>query len=78
MVSPQGNSRGGNEETVGGLDDAVSLLERHFARVDPVQAMSLLPPEVPVQKLMTFLGSSIRHADARRRNSQVMTSGSVT
>ncbi len=62
---------GGGEDEVGGLDEAISLLERHFARVDPVQVMALLPPDVPVSKLLRFLSSAVRHAEARRRNNQV-------
>lgn len=62
---------GGGEDEVGGLDEAISLLERHFARVDPVQVMALLPPDVPVAKLLRFLSSAVRHTEARRRNNQV-------
>ncbi|CBJ28092.1 conserved unknown protein [Ectocarpus siliculosus] len=58
-------------EEVGGLDEAVSLLERHFSRVDPVKVMALLPPSVPVSKLVPFLSSAVRHAEARRRSNQV-------
>lgn len=56
---------------VGGLDDAISLLERHFARVDPVQVMALLPPDVSVKKLMPFLGSAVKHVEAQKRSNQV-------
>ena len=65
-----GSGGGGRGSPIGGLDDAVSLLERHFSRVDPVKAMALLPPDVPVKKLLSFLGSAVRHAEARRRNNQ--------
>lgn len=61
-------------EEVGGLDEAVSLLERHFSRVDPVKVMALLPPSVPVSKLVPFLSSAVRHAEARRRSNQVRVS----
>ncbi|CAN0537980.1 unnamed protein product, partial [Ectocarpus sp. 8 AP-2014] len=47
-------------EEVGDLDEAVSLLERHFSRVDPVKVMALLPPSVPVSKLVPFLSSAVR------------------
>lgn len=70
-----GGSGGSHNVGSGGdsdLDEAVSLLERHFSRVDPVKVMSLLPPDVPVKKLVRFLGSAVRHAEARRRSSQVM------
>lgn len=66
-----GGAADGGEGEVGGLDEAVSLLERHFARVDPVKVMALLPPEVPVSKFLPFLSSAVRHAEARRRNNQV-------
>lgn len=59
------------EGEVGGLDEAVSLLERHFARVDPVKVMALLPPEVPVSKFLPFLSSAVRHTEAKRRDNQV-------
>ncbi|CAN0429805.1 unnamed protein product, partial [Hapterophycus canaliculatus] len=62
-------SGGGGEG--GGLEEAVSLLKRYFSRVDPVKAMALLPPEVPVSKVMPFLSSAVRHAEARRRDNQV-------
>lgn len=68
-----GDPAGGGEDEVGGLDEAISLLERHFGRVDPVQVMALLPPDVPVSKLLPFLSSAVRHAEARRRNNQVCT-----
>ncbi|CAN0545787.1 unnamed protein product [Ectocarpus sp. 12 AP-2014] len=58
-------------DEVGGLDEAVSLLERHFSRVDPVKVMALLPPSVPVAKFVPFLSSAVRHAEARRRSNQV-------
>ncbi|CAM9684429.1 unnamed protein product [Pylaiella littoralis] len=60
------------EGEVGGLDEAVSFLERHFARVDPVKVMALLPPEVPVSKFLPFLSSAVRHTEAKRRDNQVM------
>eukprot|EP00752_Nemacystus_decipiens_P012161 g10780.t1 len=67
-----GGGAGGAEGEVGGLDEAISLIERHFARVDPVQVMTLLPPDVPVSKLLPFLSSAVRHSEATRRNNQVM------
>ncbi|CAM9318128.1 unnamed protein product, partial [Laminaria digitata] len=65
-----GGGGGGRGSPIGGLDDAVSLLERHFSRVDPVKVMALLPPDVSVKKLLPFLGSAVRHAEARRHNNQ--------
>lgn len=70
-VSDEGDAVGGGGEGVGGLEEAVSLLERYFSRVDPVKAMALLPPEVPVSKVVPFLSSAVRHAEARRRDNQV-------
>ena len=69
--TPGGGGGAEAEAEAARVDDAVSLIERHFARVDPVQTMALFPPDVPVNKLMAFLGASITHTDARRRNSQV-------
>eukprot|EP00903_Cladosiphon_okamuranus_P017098 g15754.t1 len=71
-ASDGGGAAGGGEGQVGGLDEAISLLERHFARIDPVQVMTLLPPDVPVSKLLPFLSSAVRHSEAKRRNNQVM------
>ncbi|CAM9493957.1 unnamed protein product [Scytosiphon promiscuus] len=71
-VSEEGDAVGGGGGEVGGLEEAVSLLERYFCRVDPVKAMALLPPEVPVCKVVPFLSSAVRHAEARRRDNQVM------
>lgn len=70
---PPSASDGGEQGEVGGVDEAISLLERHFARVDPVQVMALLPPDVPVSKLVPFLSSAVRHAETKRRNNQVGT-----
>lgn len=70
-ASDGGGAAGGGEGQVGGLDEAISLLERHFTRVDPVQVMTLLPPDVPVSKLLPFLSSAVRHSEAKRRNNQV-------
>ena len=70
-TSDGSGAAGGGEGEVGGLDEAISLLERHFSRVDPVQVMTLLPPDVPVSKLLPFLSSAVRHAEAKRRNNQV-------
>lgn len=33
--------------------------------------MTLLPPDVPVSKLLPFLSSAVRHTEAMRRNNQV-------
>ncbi|CAM9544144.1 unnamed protein product [Discosporangium mesarthrocarpum] len=70
LVGETGGEGGGKE--VDGLDAAISLLERHFPRLDPLKVLTLLPPDIAVSRLQPFLSSAIVHADSQRRAKQIM------
>jgi len=63
-----------SEETDGAaadMDAAVSLLSRHFTRINPVKVLAALPPATPLLRLAPYLGKAMRHLESQRRSMQV-------
>ena len=60
---------GGRNEAM--LAPALRILKEHSTQIDPVQALSLLPPSTPVSDLHDYLKGVLREKTTRRRNNQV-------
>jgi hypothetical protein len=54
------------------IRDAVELLERHHARIDPVRALELLPKTATVKALEPYLRATLRSNASRHRRNQVV------
>jgi hypothetical protein len=53
------------------MNAVVSLLNRHFTRINPVKVLANLPPSTPLAMLTPFLGKAMRHLESQRRTMQV-------
>jgi hypothetical protein len=53
------------------VEPALKILKRHSEHIDPVQALSLLPPSTSVADLHSYLEGVLRETTTRRRNNQV-------
>lgn len=59
------------QSSVSNLSAAISLLNKYPKNIDPVQAMTLLPPETPMQAVSQFLKVSCQRVQHDRRWSQM-------
>ncbi len=53
------------------LQPVLDILTQFYDRIDPVKAMNLLPPDLPLVKLQPFLTATLRHHESRRCMAQV-------
>ena len=53
------------------IEPALKILNEHSGDIDPVQALSLLPPSTSVADLHSYLEGVLRDTTTRRRNTQV-------
>ncbi len=64
---PGGGRKGREEE----LQPVLDILTQFYDRIDPVKAMNLLPPDLPLVKLQPFLTATLRHHESHRCMAQV-------
>ncbi len=62
---PGGSGVGGRKERED-LQPVLDILTQFYDRIDPVKAMNLLPPDLPLVKLQPFLTATLRHHESRR------------
>ncbi len=60
---------GGVEQALVG--PALSLLSRHYDRIDAAQALALLPNDTPIHELLPFFEAVLSRNRTLRRNNQV-------
>ena len=53
------------------LEPALELLAKHHDRIDGPEALSLLPPETPIAKLMPFFSATLVSTKHYLRSNQV-------
>lgn len=54
------------------VDAVLELLERHAAKINPHAALQILPDNIPLVRLRTFLETALHNSLERRRNNQIL------
>lgn len=54
------------------VDAVLELLERHAAKINPYAVLQILPDNIPLVRLRTFLETALHNSLERRRNNQIL------